>query len=68
MMLLVATTWPFAGAPIVVAVDSEFTEVEELVEGKVAEPDSWLVRGALGKPIAVILSIKSMGAAGPVFM
>ncbi len=68
-MLLVATTPPFDGAEIVVAVDSEFTEVEELVVGKVAEPDSWLARGAApGKAMLPILSIRSMAEAGPVFM
>jgi hypothetical protein len=63
MMLLVATTWPFD-----CAADTEFTEEEELVVGKVAEPDSWLARGAFGTPILFILSRTSIVATGPVFM
>lgn len=69
MMLLVATTCPFAGAENVVAVVSEFNEVEEFAEGNVAAPDSWLARGALGTLMVFNRSAASKGAAaGPVFM
>jgi hypothetical protein len=69
MMLVVATTCPLGCAPIVEAVESEFNEVLELVAGKVADPDSWLARGALGTPIPFILSMTSMCVAtGTVFM
>jgi hypothetical protein len=66
MMLLVAITWPFDGPEIVVAVDSELTEVDELVLGKV---DAWLARGgAPGRAMLPILSIRSIAEGGPVFI
>jgi hypothetical protein len=64
MMLLVATT-PLLDVPNVVAVVKELNEVVEFAVGNVAEPDSWLARGAL---MLFNLSTTSKGAAGPVFM
>jgi hypothetical protein len=61
-MLLVATTWPFGCAAIVEAEDSEFTDVEELVIGKVAEPDIWLARDVLGALMPFNLSMISIRA------
>lgn len=68
MILLVATTWPFAGAAMVVAVDNEFKEVEELAAGKPAEPETWLARAVLGTLMVFNLSTRSMAMVGPVFM
>jgi hypothetical protein len=50
MMLLVATTWPFAGGTMVAELARE---VREVVDVNVVDPESWLAREAALKVIVL---------------